>query len=184
MSEQANNPTETAINYKTSLTAIRKARRFTVQGLYEWLLTDNPAHDIEAHTRADNAMHTVHLGYYHELLHKIIQQSDELIDSIKENLDRDWTRLDKVEQAVLLVGAYELKYRFEIPYKVVIDEAIQLNTHFGSSDGYKVIHVMMDKLAKQFRAPEVEADARKSATTGDSMPSADASINDSDNHDA
>lgn len=153
-----------AVHYKTSLTAIRKARRFAVQGLYEWLLTKNSAHEIEAHTRAENAMHTVHLGYYHELLSKIIAENEDLIAFIDKNLDRPWSRLDKVEQAVLLVGLYELKYRLEIPYKVVIDEAIQLNTHFGSSDGHKLIHVVMDKLAKQLRDPEVQADLRKSQT--------------------
>lgn len=152
-----------AINYKTSLTAIRKARRFVVQGLYEWLLTGNPSHEIEAHTRSENAMHTVHLGYYHELLSKIIAQSDELIAYIDSLLDRPWTRLDKVEQAVLLVGTYEMKHHLEVPYKVVIDEAIQLNTHFGSSDGYKVIHVVMDKIAKDVRQPEVAADADKAS---------------------
>ena len=102
---------DNAVNYKTSLTAIRKARRFVVQGLYEWLLTGNPSHEIEAHTRSENAMHTVHLGYYHELLSKIIEQSDDLIAYIDSLLDRPWTRLDKVEQAVLLVGAYEMKQR-------------------------------------------------------------------------
>lgn len=156
MSEQ--NQEITPIKYKTSFTAIRKARRFTVQGLYEWLLTNNSAHEIEVHTRTENAMHTVHLGYYHELLHRIIEQSDDLIALVDGLLDRPWVRLDRVEQAVLLVGAYEMKYRLEIPYKVVIDEAIQLNTHFGSSDGHKLIHVVMDKLAKEFRQPEIEAD--------------------------
>ncbi|ELA09489.1 NusB antitermination factor [Moraxella macacae 0408225] len=154
--------------YKTTLTAIRKARRFAVQGLYEWLLSKNSAYAIEAHTREQNAMHTVHLGYYHELLSKIIEQNEQLIDFIDKNLDRPWIRLDKVEQAVLLIGLYELKYRLEIPYKVVIDEAIQLNTHFGSSDGYKLIHVVMDKLAKQLRDPEVQADLRKSQTKPES----------------
>lgn len=155
---------DNAINYKTSLTAIRKARRFAVQGLYEWLLTNNPSHDIEAHTRSENAMHTVHLGYYHELISKIIAQSEEIIAFIDSQLDRPWSRLDKVEQAVLLVGAYEMQHSLHVPYKVVIDEAIQLNTHFGSVEGYKVIHVVMDKLAKHYRKPEVEADVKKAST--------------------
>lgn len=159
------NAVDNAINYKTSLTAIRKARRFVVQGLYEWLLTKNPSHEIEAHTRSENAMHTVHLGYYHELLSKIIEQHEELIAYIDSLLDRPWSRLDRVEQAVLLVGAYEMKHHLEVPYKVVIDEAIQLNTHFGSSDGYKVIHVVMDKIAKDVRQPEVQADARKAQSS-------------------
>ncbi|MFW2177476.1 MULTISPECIES: transcription antitermination factor NusB [unclassified Moraxella] len=166
--------TDNAINYKTSLTAIRKARRFAVQGLYEWLLTGNPSHEIEAHTRAENAMHTVHLGYYHELISKIIAQSDELIAYLETLLDRPWTRLDKVEQAVLLVGTYEMKNSFQVPYKVVLDEALQLNTHFGSVDGHKLIHVVMDKIAKDVRQPEVQADAKKAETVPVAIePSAD-----------
>lgn len=164
MTDQTDNITDNAINYKTSLTAIRKARRFAVQGLYEWLLTGNPSHEIEAHTRTENAMHTVHLGYYHELMSKIIAESDGLITYIDNHLDRPWSRLDKVEQAVILVGTYEMKHSLHVPYKVVIDEAIQLNTYFGSVEGHKVIHVVMDKIAKDLRQPEVQADAKKAQT--------------------
>ena len=70
-------------HYKTSFTAIRKARRFALQGLYSWSLTDLPINEIEAKTRSDNAMHTVHLGYYHELLTQIttqVEQIDALIE--------------------------------------------------------------------------------------------------------
>lgn len=70
----------------------------------------------------------------------------------------------------MLVGAYEMKQHLEVPYKVVIDEAIQLNTHFGSSDGYKMIHVVMDKIAKDARMPEVEADAKKAKTEDAPQP--------------
>ena len=70
----------------------------------------------------------------------------------------------------MLVGAYEMKQHLEVPYKVVIDEAIQLNTHFGSSDGYKMIHVVMDKIAKEVRMPEVEADAKKAKTEDAPQP--------------
>ena len=178
MTDSSNNSNATAdnaINYKTSLTAIRKARRFAVQGLYEWLLTGNPSHEIEAHTRAENAMHTVHLGYYHELVSQIIAQSDELVEYISSILDREWTRLDRVEQAVLLVGTYEMKHSLQVPYKVVLDEALQLNTHFGSSDGHKLIHVVMDKVAKDVRQPEVEADARKAANQAQSEATAEPS---------
>lgn len=158
--------------YKTSHTAVRKARRFALQGLYEWLLTDyhfdktgerehlgNSPHDIAARTRATNAMHTVHLGYYHELMHNIPAQVGELSVLIGEKLvDRTLPRLDPVEFATLLIGAYELKTSLHIPYKVVIDEAISLNAHFGSSDGYKLINAVMDKLARELRADEIASD--------------------------
>lgn len=160
-------PTEVAsqtTSYKTTRTAIRKARRFALQGLYEWQISQNPAHEIEAATRAANAMHTVHLAYYHELLHEITKQAEEIDALIASSIDRDIKQLDGVELAALRIGVYELKHRLEIPFKVVIDEAIQLNAHFGSVDGYKFINAVLDKLAKALRAPEVDALAqRKSA---------------------
>ena len=157
--------------YKTSHTAVRKARRFAMQGLYEWLMTDrrfeqndlrewkaNAPHDIAARTRANNAMHTVHLGYYHELMRHIPEQIDELDALIVKHLDRDISLVDPVEHAILLVGVYELKDRFEIPYKVVLDEAMKLNTHFGATDAHKLINAVLDKLAPELRALEVAAD--------------------------
>lgn len=158
-------------SYKTSHAAVRKARRFALQGLYEWLMTDhrfeqtgkgewkaNPPHDIAARTRASNAMHTVHLGYYHTLMREIPEQIDELEALIAEHLDRQIDQIDMVEHAVLLIGAYELKHSLHIPYKVVLDEAMKLNTHFGATDAHKLINAVMDKLAAQLRAVEVEAD--------------------------
>ncbi|MBS9779505.1 MAG: transcription antitermination factor NusB [Moraxellaceae bacterium] len=163
-------PTE-EIAYKTSYTAVRKARRFALQNLYEWLMTDrrfvqmdkkewqaNPPHDIVARTRATNAMHTVHLGYYHELMREIPQQIDELDELLTSALDRELTKIDVIEHAILLIGTYELKYSLHVPYKVVLDEAMKLNTHFGATDAHKMINVVLDKLAKELRVDEVKAD--------------------------
>ncbi|MDH2273829.1 transcription antitermination factor NusB [Moraxella porci] len=163
--------------YKTSHTAVRKARRFALQGLYEWLLTDyrfskidrhlmggNEPHTIAARTRADNAMHTVHLGYYHELMRQIPEQADQLVLDISSYIDRSFDRLDTIEKAVLLIGAYELKHSLHIPYKVVLDEAMQLNTHFGATDAHKLINAVLDQYAKVVREAEVNANqAKKSA---------------------
>ncbi|WP_294035249.1 transcription antitermination factor NusB [uncultured Moraxella sp.] len=160
--------------YKTTHTAVRKARRFALQGLYEWLLTDyrfskvdrhlmggNEPHNIAARTRADNAMHTVHLGYYHELMRQIPEQADQLVLEFSSYIDRSFDRLDPIEKAVLLIGAYELKYSLHIPYKVVLDEAMQLNTHFGATDAHKLINAVLDQYAKVVREAEVKADQAK-----------------------
>lgn len=157
--------------YKTSHAAVRKARRFAMQGLYEWLMTDhrfeqsgqkewkeNAPHDIAARTRASNAMHTVHLGYYHDMMRDIPAQLDELEALISEHLDRDINLLDPIEHAILLIGTYELKDRLEVPYKVVLDEAMKLNTHFGATDAHKLINAVLDKLAPVLRELEVNAD--------------------------
>ena len=165
-------------SYKTSHTAIRKARRFAMQGLYEWLVTDrrfdidgklgwkaNAPHDIAARTRATNAMHTVHIGYYHEMMRDIPEQIDALDALISQHLDRDIDKLDTVEHAILLIGAYELQNRLEIPYKVVLDEAMKLNNHFGATDAHKLINAVLDKMAVELRAIEVEADSKANLRT-------------------
>ncbi|MCL1623716.1 transcription antitermination factor NusB [Moraxella sp. Tifton1] len=162
--------------YKTSHTAVRKARRFALQGLYEWILTDhrfanehqdllggNEPHTIVARTRADNAMHTVHLGYYHELMRNIPDQIGELIVEISRHLDRNFNRLDPIERAVLLIGAYELKHSPHIPYKVVLDEAMRLNTYFGATDAHKLINAVLDRYAKEVRTDEKNGIRPKSA---------------------
>ncbi|WP_228139035.1 MULTISPECIES: transcription antitermination factor NusB [unclassified Psychrobacter] len=165
-------------SYKTSHTAIRKARRFAMQGLYEWLVTDrrfdidgklgwkdNAPHDIAARTRATNAMHTVHIGYYHEMMRDIPEQIEALDILISQHLDREIDKLDTVEHAILLIGAYELQNRLEIPYKVVLDEAMKLNNHFGATDAHKLINAVLDKMAVELRAIEVEADSKANLRT-------------------
>ena len=164
--------------YKTSHTAVRKARRFAMQGLYEWLVTDrrfdidgklgwkaNAPHDIAARTRATNAMHTVHIGYYHEMMRDIPEQIDALDVLISQHLDREIDKLDTVEHAILLIGAYELQNRLEIPYKVVLDEAMKLNNHFGATDAHKLINAVLDKMAVELRTLEVEADSKANLRT-------------------
>ena len=165
-------------SYKTSHTAIRKARRFAMQGLYEWLVTDrrfdvdgklgwkaNAPHDIAARTRATNAMHTVHIGYYHEMMRDIPEQIEALDALISQYLDREVDKLDTVEHAILLIGAYELQNRLEIPYKVVLDEAMKLNNHFGATDAHKLINAVLDKMAIELRALEVQADTNANLRT-------------------
>ena len=165
-------------SYKTSHTAIRKARRFAMQGLYEWLVTDrrfdttgklgwkaNAPHDIAARTRATNAMHTVHIGYYHEMMRDIPEQIDALDALICQHLDREIDKLDTVEHAILLIGAYELQNRLEIPYKVVLDEAMKLNNHFGATDAHKLINAVLDRMAIELRDVEVQADTKANLRT-------------------
>ncbi|MGM8898618.1 MULTISPECIES: transcription antitermination factor NusB [unclassified Psychrobacter] len=165
-------------SYKTSHTAVRKARRFAMQGLYEWLVTDrrfdidgklgwkdNAPHDIAARTRATNAMHTVHIGYYHEMMRDIPEQIEALDVLISQHLDRDINKLDTVEHAILLIGAYELQNRLEIPYKVVLDEAMKLNNHFGATDAHKLINAVLDKMAVELREVEVQADTKANLRT-------------------
>jgi N utilization substance protein B len=110
-------------------------------------------------------MHTVHIGYYHEMMRDIPEQIDALDALISQHLDREINKLDTVEHAILLVGAYELQNRLEIPYKVVLDEAMKLNNHFGATDAHKLINAVLDRMAVELRAPEVEADSKANLRT-------------------
>ncbi|MEB3754904.1 transcription antitermination factor NusB [Acinetobacter sp. MD2(2019)] len=137
--------------------AKRKARRFAVQGIYEWQMSQNSVHEIEARTRAENAMHKVDLGYYHELLTQVIADHEALDTLLIPVLDREVSALDGVELATLRLGAYELRNHVEIPYRVVLDEAIELAKHFGGADSHKYINGVLDRLAQTLRQAEKEA---------------------------
>ena len=134
--------------------AKRKARRFAVQGIYEWQMSHNPMHEIEARTRAENAMHKVDLSYYHELLTQVITNHEALDALLVPVLDREINALDGVELATLRLGAYELKEHLEIPYRVVLDEAIELAKHFGGAASHQYIHGVLDRLSQSLREAE------------------------------
>ena len=134
--------------------ARRKARRFVLQGLYEWQLSGNPAYEIEARYRVENAMHKVDLDYFHELLHRIQAEAEALDALFTPYLDRAFTSLDPVELATLRIGTYELKHRLDVPYRVVINEGIELAKTFGASESHKYINGVLDKLAADLRRVE------------------------------
>lgn len=134
--------------------ARRKARRFALQGLYEWQLSGNPSYEIEARYRVENAMHKVDLDYFHELLQRIPTVTQELDALFEPHLDRAFAALDPVELATLRIGTYELKYRLDVPYRVVINEGIELAKTFGASESHKYINGVLDRLAADLRQLE------------------------------
>lgn len=157
------------IKNPTSYAAKRKARRFAMQGLYEWLLTNNPAHEIEARTRAENHMNKTDVVYYHELLSQTIAHNESLDEILDPAIDRELEALNVVERAILLLSAYEMRERLEIPYAIVIDEGIELAKHFGATDSHKYVNGVLDKIARQLRPEEFAAghSARKAAQLSD-----------------
>ena len=134
--------------------ARRKARRFALQGLYEWQLSGNPSYEIEARYRVENAMHKVDLDYFHELLSRIPTLTETLDALFEPFLDRAFESLDPVELATLRIGVYELKYRLDVPYRVVINEGIELAKTFGASESHKYINGVLDQLAVSLRPHE------------------------------
>lgn len=139
---------------KSVAAARSKARRFTLQALYQMQLTGDSASTVEQQFLSDHEMKRTDTTYFHEVLAGIARQQDELLETIKLTLDRDLKEIDPVEKAVLLIGSYELKERIDIPYKVVINESVELAKQFGATDSYKYVNSILDRLAKQYRPVE------------------------------
>lgn len=150
-------PTQRA---KPPKSARRRAREFALQGLYEWLLSGDEAGAIEAHMRETQGFDKADAAHFEAVFHGAIREADELRKHFAPCLDRGVAELSPVEHGILLIGAYELAHHVEIPYKVVINEAVELAKSFGGTDGYKYVNGVLDKLALRLRSPEVNAARR------------------------
>lgn len=137
--------------------ARRRARQMTLQGLYEWQVSGNAISAIEEQLRSNNDMSKVDCGYFHELLHGIPSQLNQLDDQLEPLLDRKLSELDPVEKAALRIGTFELIQRVDVPYRVVINEAIELAKRYGAAESHRYVNGILDKLAPQLRAAEVTA---------------------------
>jgi len=138
----------------------RRARRLVLQALYSWQLTDGEVSEIESQYRADNTG-KVDWDYFHEVFSAIPGQAEELNLQFSPFLDRDSDALDPIEKALLYLGAFELMNRLDIPYRVVINECVELAKVFGATDSYKYINGVLDRLAKQLRSTEVAANTAR-----------------------
>jgi N utilization substance protein B len=134
-----------------------KARRFAVQALYQWQMAGQDLNDIEAQFLSEMPVRKVDVAYFQELLHRIPARVDELDALLAGHLDRSIDELDPVERAVLRLGVYELAERLDIPFRVVINEAVELAKVFGAEQSHRYINGVLDKLAAQLRTIEVAA---------------------------
>ena len=148
---------------KPSPAARRKARRFTVQALYQWQMTGANIGEIETQFRVDNDMRKTDVAYFHELLHEIPKCVNELDDTFRPLLDRDIKELDKVELAILRIGTYELSKRPDVPFKVAINEGIELAKYFGATESHKYVNGILDKVAQRLRIVELKAQKDRQA---------------------
>mgnify|MGYP003123279690 CR=1 FL=1 len=139
----------------------KKARQLLVQALYQWQLSGSDLHSIEAEFFTDNDMRKVDTEYFRELLHGIPKKLDEVDAAYESHLDRQSKDLDPISRALLRMGCYELCFRIDIPYKVAINEAVNLAKTFGPTDAYKYINGILDKVAAAHRTIEVKAERRR-----------------------
>lgn len=142
------------------MTPRRRAREFALQGIYQWLYTGVPAaqvlrnlSEMEEFSRADQ-------GFLDAEVRGTIDAAGGLREKLEPLADRKWSEVSPVERAILLIGAWELVHNPEIPYRVTINEAIELGKRFGGTDGHKYVNGVLDRLAQQVRPDEV-AKARK-----------------------
>jgi transcription antitermination protein NusB len=134
-----------------------RARELAMQGIYEWRLAGKSAALIEKATRDEKSLGRYDNEFFGQLLHGAIAQHEALSAQFAPHLDRAVNELSPVEYSVLLLGAYELIHHPEVPYRVVINEAVELAKTFGGSDGHKFVNGVLDKLAAQVRATEIAA---------------------------
>lgn len=140
-----------------------EAREYTIQAMYQWQLAQTEISEIEkkfiSHHMGNKK---VDLIYFKELIHAIPENANILDEKMTPFLSRPLTELDPIELAVLRLSFYELIYRLDIPFRVVINEALELTKKFGSVEGYKFVNGVLDQAAKILRADEIVTHKKKS----------------------
>lgn len=132
----------------------RKARELALQGVYSWQMSNNPVEQVELMLATSNDMKSVDMTFFQQLLRGAINQHQTLDEKIKPYLGRLPEELDPIEKAVLRIATFELIECMETPYKVVINEAIEIAKSFGAQDSHKFVNGVLDKAVKSLRKHE------------------------------
>ena len=136
-------------------TARRRAREFALQGLYQWQLAGTDPATIARQLGDARGFDKIDAGYFKGLLEGTVAAAPELEKAITPHLDRAFSRLSPVERGILLLAGYELAHQPEVPYRAVINEAVELAKEFGGTDGHKFVNGVLDKLAAKLRQAEM-----------------------------
>lgn len=137
-----------------------QSRRHAVQAIYQWQMAGQDLGDIVNQFLEEQDIKSFEVPYFQDLLHGVPTHLSELDEMLKPALDRAIESVDPVERAVLRLGAYELNYHLEVPYRVVINEAVELAKVFGADQSHKFINGVLDQVAKKVRQEEVKAKAK------------------------
>ena len=144
-------------------TARRFARQYAVQAIYQWQIAHTLPADIESQFLTHQQMSKkTDMIYFKELVHAIPRLSDELDELIIPFLNRPLDEIDPVELAILRLSTFELAKRFDIPYRVTINEALELTKKYGSVEGFKFVNGVLDQVAQKLRSTEIAAQKNKS----------------------
>lgn len=131
--------------------ARRKAREFAVQAIYSWQISQNDISDIEAHFLTENKARRFDVAYFQQLLHGVSKKVGAIDLAISPYVDRPLDEVDQVEKAILRLAVYELSDCNDVPYKVIINEAIELAKSFAADDSHKFVNGVLDKAVKLLR---------------------------------
>lgn len=138
-----------------------QARRHAVQAIYQWQMVGQDVGEIINQFLEEQDINSFEVPYFQDLLHGVPGHLGELDALLKPALDRAIESVDPVERAVLRLGVYELRFKPEVPYRVVINEAVELAKVFGAEQGHKYVNGVLDQVAKQVRAVEIKARQRR-----------------------
>ena len=141
-----------------------RAREFALQGLYQHLVGRNDAASIDAFTRDLAGFHKADSAHYDALLHGCVRESAELDALMVPLLDRKLEEISPIEHAVMWIGAYEFLHAPDVPWRVVLNECIELAKEFGGTDGHKYVNAVLNGLAPKLRGAEVETDRARLRT--------------------
>lgn len=134
-----------------------KSRRNAVQALYQWLLTDKDVSEIiNEFENDDHKLAKTDIDYFKSLIRGVVKYQTELEQHFELLIDRPIDELDAIERAVLLIGCYEMSHHIELPYRVVVNESVELAKTFGAEESHKYINGVMDKVARQLRQTEMQ----------------------------
>lgn len=142
-------------NNRMNPNARHYARRCALQAMYQWQIADTSIHDIESEFLQYHLNKTIDIAYFKELIHGIPVYKQEIDMAMQPFLGRLLDEIDPIELAVLRLAIYEFIKRQDVPYRVIINEALQLTKKFGSIDGYKFVNGVLDRVAKKIRLHEV-----------------------------
>lgn len=138
-----------------------RARRLAVQAIYEWQMSGTDVGEIKTNFLASSEVKNADRDYFSELLMEVVSHVTDLDKQIEPLLSRSLAEVDMVEKAVLRLSTYELQHRLDIPYKVVINEGVELAKTFGADKGHKFVNGILDKLALKLRNVETSSKKRK-----------------------
>ncbi|OYQ40092.1 N utilization substance protein B [Rhodoferax sp. TH121] len=138
-----------------------RAREFALQGLYQSLVGRNAVDDIDPFTRDLAGFNKADAAHFDALLHGCVAQGEAMDALIAPLLDRPWAEISPIEHAVMWIGVYEFQHCLDVPWRVVLNECVELAKEFGGTDGHKYVNGVLNGLAPSLRALEVEADKAK-----------------------